>query len=210
VSAEPESEGFGERLLHVPDAVSRTNWYARLATWILIAAWTVWIWRDGHIREGVVGSNFLHMVVLPFHEAGHVIFRLLGNFMMILGGSLGQLLMPIVAGYALLVNRRDPFGAALCLWLLGFSTIDMAVYMYDAYDPKLVLLGGVTGAESDRHDWVNLFGDMGLLQSSRGIGLFFGFVGHATMLAGLAWAAIVVWLQKERLSDSPLAQTERG
>jgi len=187
--------------------LSRGNWYARSATWVVFAAWTLWIWRDANIRAGEVGSNFLHLALLPFHEAGHVVFRLLGNFMMILGGTLGQLAMPIVAGYALLVNRRDPFGAALCLWLLGFSTIDMAVYMYDAYDPKLVLLGGLTGAESDHHDWVNLFGDMGLLQRSRGIGLFFGFLGHATMLAGLAWAGLVLRVQKRRLSDPALAQS---
>ena len=209
MSGEPGDEGFGERLLHVPGEVSRANWYARLATLAVFLAWTLWIWRDGAIRAGETGSNFLHMVLLPFHEAGHVIFRLLGQFMMILGGSLGQLLMPIAAGYALLVNRRDPYGAALCLWLLGFSTMDMAVYMYDAYDPKLVLLGGVTGAESDRHDWQNLFGDMGLLDRAQGIGIFFGILGHAAMLAALAWAAIVVWLQKERLSDSPFAETER-
>lgn len=209
MSAEPGDEGFGQRLLHVPDEVSRANWYARVVTLAVFVLWTLWIWRDGAIRAGETGSNFLHMVLLPFHEAGHVIFRLLGQFMMILGGSLGQLLMPIVAGYALLVNRRDPYGAALCLWLLGFSTIDMAVYMYDAYDPKLVLLGGVTGAESDRHDWQNLFGDMGLLGRAQGIGIFFGILGHAAMLVALAWAAIVVWLQKERLSDSPFAETER-
>ena len=209
MSGEPGDEGFGERLLHVPGEVSRANWYARVITLAVFVLWTLWIWRDGAIRAGETGSNFLHMVLLPFHEAGHVIFRLLGQFMTILGGSLGQLLMPIAAGYALLVNRRDPYGAALCLWLLGFSTMDMAVYMYDAYDPKLVLLGGVTGAESDRHDWQNLFGDMGLLDRAQGIGIFFGILGHAAMLAALAWAAIVVWLQKERLSDSPFAETER-
>ncbi len=209
MSAQPGDERFAERLLHVPEEVSRANWYARLATLAVFLAWTLWIWRDGSIRAGETGSNFLHMVLLPFHEAGHVIFRLLGNFMMILGGTLGQLLMPIVAGWALLVNRRDPYGAALCFWLLGFSTIDMAVYMYDAYDPKLVLLGGVTGAESDRHDWLDLFGDMGLLQRARGIGLFFGYLGHAMMLAALGWAAWVLSLQKSRLSDSPFAEVER-
>ncbi len=202
-----EGGSLAGALLHVPDEVSRANWYARLATWFVFVAWTVWIWRDGSIRAGEVGSDFLHMALLPFHEAGHVVFRLLGNFMMILGGTLGQLLMPIVAGYALLVNRRDPYGAALCLWLLGFSTIDMAVYMYDAFDPKLVLLGGVTGAQSDRHDWQNLFGDMGLLHHARGIGLFFGFAGHATMLAALGWAAAILRLQKKRLSDSPFAES---
>jgi hypothetical protein len=173
--------------------VGRTG---RTVLWAIFAAWTIWIWRDGNIRAGLIGSGFLHMALLPFHEAGHVIFRLLGNFMMILGGSLGQLLMPIVAGYALL-RRRDAFGAALCLWLLGFSVVDMAVYMYDAFDPQLALLGGGTGADSDRHDWQNLFGDTGLLRHARGIGLFFGVAGYLTMLGGLAWAAMALWFPAE-------------
>ena len=72
----------------------------------------------------------------------------------------------------------------------------MAVYMYDAFDPKIMLLGGQTGAESDGHDWQNIFGDLGLLRHARGIGLFFGFAGWLTMFGALAWAARVLWLQR--------------
>jgi hypothetical protein len=176
--------------------VSRATWSGRIALLAILVLWTLWIWKDVHIREGEAGSHFLHMVLLPFHEAGHVIFRLFGQFIMTLGGTLGQHLMPIVAGVALLVQRRDPFGAAVCLWLLGFSTIDMAVYMYDAFDPKMMLLGGTTGAESDGHDWQNLFGDMGLLRRARGIGLFFGFAGMAVMALAIAWAARILWLER--------------
>ncbi len=169
---------------------------ARIATLAVFAAWTLWIWRDADIRAGAAGSTFLHLALLPFHEAGHyLLFRWFGNFVMTLGGTLGQHLLPIVAGMALL-KRRDRFGAALCLWLLGFSTLDMAVYMYDAFDPQLVLLGGSTGAESDGHDWQNTFGDLGLLRSARGIGIFFGWVGGAIMLGALAWAGWVLRLQR--------------
>jgi hypothetical protein len=190
-------------LLHVPEEVSRTQWIARVATLGFLTLWTLWIWRDSNIRAGIVGSNFLHLVLLPFHEAGHyAIFRWFGRFIMTLGGTLGQHLMPIVLGVALLVKQRDPFGAAVFAWLLGFSVIDMAVYMYDAFDPQLVLLGGLTGAESDAHDWQNIFGDLGLLRRARGIGLFFGWLGKAMMLAALAWAAWVLRLQRARLSDT--------
>lgn len=200
--------GLAAWLLHVPAQVSRINWFARSATLVVFTFWTLWIWHDMDVRAGQMGSNFLHMILLPFHEAGHyAIFRWFGQFIMTLGGTFGQHLLPIVAGVALL-RRRDPFGAALCLWLLGFSTIDMAIYMYDAFEPKLMLLGGATGQESDGHDWQNTFGDMGLLRRARGIGLFFGFVGCAMMVASLAWAAWVLRLQRARLSDSPLAETE--
>ena len=194
-------------LLYLPQQVSSTNWWGRVAGLVLFGAWTLWIWRDVDIPAGESGSNFLHSILIPFHEAGHyAIFRWFGQFIMTLGGTLGQHLLPIVLGGALLVKNRNPYGAALALWLLGYSLIDMGVYMYDAFDPKLGLLDGKTGAESDGHDWQNIFGDLGLLRRARGIGLFWGWVGYAVMTAGLAWAAWVVWLQKARLSDSPFAE----
>ena len=205
------TERISALLFHVPDEVSKTNWLGRIAALALFALWTLWIWRGTDIPDGEIGSSFLHMVLLPFHEAGHyAIFRWFGEFIMILGGTLGQHLMPIVLCLSLLIKRRDPFGAALFFWLLGFSVIDMGVYMYDAFDPKLALLGGGTGAEKDGHDWQNIFGDLNLLKKSRGIGLFFGFVGKAMMVAALAWAAWIIWLQKARLSDSPLAEEDNA
>jgi len=196
-------EWLASWLFHVPDTVGKADWIARAATLGVFSLWTLWIWSDVDIRGGASGSNFLHAILLPFHEAGHyLIFRWFGQFIMTLGGTLGQHLMPIVLGSALLIQKRDGFGAAIFFWLLGFSTIDMAVYMYDAFDPKLMLLGGTTGAESDWHDWQNTFGDLGLLRRARGIGLVFGGLGMAMMLAALAWAARVLWLQKARVSDS--------
>jgi hypothetical protein len=193
-------------MLHVPPEVSRMNWQARVATLAAFVFWTFWIWRGANVPLGESGSYFLHVVLTPFHEAGHyAIFRWFGQFIMTLGGTLGQHLMPIVVACALLVQRRDPFGAAIFTWLLGYSVIDMGVYMYDAHDLKLMLLDGKTGVESDGHDWQNIFGDLGLLRHARGIGVFSGWVGRTIMLAALCWAAWVVWLQRERLSDSLFA-----
>jgi hypothetical protein len=205
-AAEDDASAF-ERLVAwlfpAPDRVAKTTWLARRVALVVFAIWTLWIWYDIDIRKGDAGSTFLHMILLPFHEAGHyAIFRWFGEFIMTLGGTLGQHLMPIVMGGALLIRRHDAFGAALFAWLLGFSVVDMAVYMYDAFDPKLMLLGGATGQESDGHDWQNLFGDTGLLRRARGIGLFFGAFGMAMMAAALAWAWRALQLQRERISDS--------
>jgi hypothetical protein len=198
---------LGGWLLHVPAQVSRLDWHARAATLAAFAVWTLWIWRDANVPLGESGSYFLHVVLTPFHEAGHyAIFRWFGPFIMTLGGTLGQHLMPIVVAGALLVQRRDPFGAAIFTWLLGYSVLDMGVYMYDAYDLKLMLLDGKTGVESDGHDWQNIFGDLGLLKHARGIGVFWGWAGRALMLAALSWAGWVLLLQRERLSDSLFAE----
>lgn len=196
-------------LFYVPQQVARINWIGRALALAIFTLWTLFIWRSVNIPAGEAGSTFLHMILLPFHEAGHyLIFRWFGEFIMTLGGTLAQHLFPVVLGIALLYKRRDPFGAALFLWLLGFSLIDMAVYMYDAYDPKIMLLGGKTGAETDSHDWMNIFGDLGLIHKARKIGLFFNWTGHIVMLLGLIWAGVMLWLQKSRLSDAVLAEID--
>lgn len=205
------TERISALLFHVPDEVSKTNWLGRIAALAIFSLWTLWIWRGTDIPDGEIGSSFLHMVLLPFHEAGHyAIFRWFGEFIMILGGTLGQHLMPIVLGGALLFKRRDPFGAALFFWLLGFSVADMGIYMYDAFDPQLMLLDGRTGADSDGHDWQNIFGDLGLLKRAHAIGICSGWLGRALMLVGLAWAGWMLWLQHARLSDSLFAEDNDG
>ena len=197
-------------LFHVPHQVARLNWQGRIAALVIFSLWSIWIFKDFSISEGHPGSSFLHLVLTPFHEAGHyAMFRWFGEFIMILGGTLGQHLMPLVLGGALLIKRRDPFGAALFFWLLGFSVADMGIYMYDAFDPKLTLLGGGTGVESDGHDWQNIFGDLGLLRRAQAIGRAAAWIGALLMLAGLAWAAWMVCLQRARLSDAVFAEMDR-
>jgi len=201
--------GLGALLLRVPEQVSKENWLARCFT---LAAFTIWTWAifaSVNVRGGEAGSFILWAVLTPFHEAGHyLIFRWFGQFIMILGGTLGQHLMPLTCAVALLVHRRDPFGAALFTWLFGFSLIMMAVYMYDAFDPQIMLLDGRTGADSDGHDWQNIFGDLGLLPRARGVGVFFGWAGRAVMVVALAWAGWLVWLQRARLSANPFAEDD--
>ena len=63
---------------------------------------------------------------------------------------------------AVLVRNRDPFGAAIGLWFVGVSLLDVAPYMYDARDPQLMLLTGTTG-ENGPHDWIYLFSSLGWL-----------------------------------------------
>jgi len=204
-----EDDGTASLFFHVPGRVAKENWLARCATLAAFSGWTWAIFASIDVRGGEAGSFILWAVLTPFHEAGHyLIFRWFGQFVMVLGGTLGQHLMPLACGAALLVRRRDPFGAALFAWLFGFSLIMMAVYMYDAFDPQMLLLDGRTGADSDGHDWQNIFGDLGLLPRARGIGLFFGWVGRAVMVGALAWAAWIVWLQRARISAGLFAEDD--
>lgn len=59
---------------------------------------------------------------------------------MFLGGTLGQVLMPVICLVTFLVKTRDPFGAAVALWWTGENLLDVAPYISDARSLDLVLL----------------------------------------------------------------------
>ena len=156
---------------------------------------------DYHVGE--FAEAFLHRPLLVFHEAGHVVFRPFGEWLTVLGGTLGQLLMPLVLAGALLLRNRDPFGAAIGLWFFGVSLLDVAPYMYDALHPQLMLLSGTTGEEGG-HDWIYLFSSMGMLPKAQVIGGLTHKLGTAVLLLSLAWGAWVLRLQCPRLSGDVL------
>jgi hypothetical protein len=187
-------------LLHVPERVDRLHWRLRAA---LLAGFAAWGWAliGMDYRDGEIAGAFLHRPLLVFHEAGHVVFRLLGEWMGVLGGSLSQLLMPLILAGALLVKNQDPFGAAIGTWLAGVSLLDLAPYMYDALHPQLMLLSGMTG-EQGGHDWIYLFSSLDLLARAQRIGAAVHTLGALVVLLSLAWGAWVLRLQRARLAES--------
>jgi hypothetical protein len=137
-------------------------------------------------------SSFMHLPNLVFHEAGHILFSPLGRFMTVLGGSLTQVLVPLVCAGAFLWQTRDAFGAAVAVWWAGQSLTDVAPYIDDARALQLVLLGGRTGSEVEGHDWEYLLNTMGMAHHDHTIALVVQIAGSATMVAALAWAGVVV------------------
>jgi len=137
----------------------------------------------------------MHLVNLPFHEGGHVVFSLFGSRLLTsLGGSLMQLIIPLTCAAVLLFRTRDPFGAALALWWLGESFIDLAPYIADARSLSLTLLGGGTGATTPYgfHDWNFILNELGILSRDLSIASAAHFTGSALMLLAIAWG--VAWI----------------
>jgi len=190
-----------DRLLYVPPRVGSLNFYGRC---VAFAFCFVWGWRlvAMDVSTGEMGGSFMHLIVLPIHEAGHVLFLPLGRFMTVLGGSLMQLLLPLLLMasfvFAFGGSRRDNFAASLMLWWAAAAVIDLAPYIWDAYDPRLMLLGGKTGAESDGHDWQNILGDLGLIGRAHLIGRSAHTLGIVLMLAAWAWGAALLYFQFQR------------
>ena len=186
-------------LLHTTERIDSRTFWSRVVLLIAFAVWGVLLVAQDY-RTGQLGSTFIHEPLLIFHEAGHVVFRLFGEWVMVLGGTLGQLTIPAILGSALLIRNRDPFGASLGLWLFGVSLLDVSAYMYDALHPQLMLLSGMTG-EDGGHDWIYLFSSTGLLQESQLIGAIVHKVGALLVFLAIVWGGWVLRLQHARLND---------
>ena len=182
-----------EHALQAP-AVSRPALVLRALGWLAMAVWALRILTLPMAGPDLLGS-FLHWIHLPFHEAGHLVFLPFGAFLHILGGTLGQLLVPLTVLTAFL-RQRDPFGAAFGCWWLGSSLIDCAPYINDARARLLLLTSGETGqTDWEGHDWYQLLSRTGLLQDDHLLARLFWLAGALLLLAALAWGAAVLWRQ---------------
>jgi hypothetical protein len=149
------------------------------------------------IVSNAAGESLLHLVNLPFHEAGHIVFRPLGQFISSLGGTLGQLLVPLLCGGTLLLKTRDPFGAAVCGWWFGENFLDIAPYINDARAGVMPLVGGNTGnsAPYGFHDWEYLLTETGLLRHDQLLARWAHGIGSMLMIAAMVWAGYLLYRQ---------------
>ena len=184
-------------LLRPLERIGAASFYGRCAGLLLLSAWS-WYLIGYDYRIAEINLSFMHDILLPIHEAGHVLFRPLGEFMTILGGSLFQVLAPLGIGAAFIWKNRDNFGGALGFWLGGVSLVDVSPYIYDALHPYMTLLGGHTGADGP-HDWIYLLSAMGQLHRAQGWGALAHACGALLMVASLAWGAAVLWRQRTNL-----------
>ncbi len=180
----------------IPTRMDPVTLWARVALLVAFAVWGASLIGMDY-RTGEMGTSFIHRPLLVFHEAGHVLFRLLGEWMMVLGGTLGQLIMPTILGGALLVKNRDPFGASIGLWFFGVSLLDVAPYVYDALHPQLMLLSGMTG-EDGGHDWIFLLSSLGLLPKAQIIGAVVHKLGALIVILALGWGLWILRIQHHR------------
>jgi len=147
----------------------------KLAFALLLTIYFLWIAYDP------MQGSFLDNVDLPIHETGHLIFRLLGEFMGIAGGSLFQVIFPAVfVGYFLW--QRSFYSAGIVLFWVGQSILNVWVYASDAVVMQLVLTSGFTGSEGSFHDWNYLLTATGLIGSTKTVAGIIRFLGTSTIL----------------------------
>jgi hypothetical protein len=145
----------------------------------LLTIYFLWIAYDP------MQGSFLDHVDLPIHETGHLIFRLFGEFAGIAGGSLFQVILPgVFVGYFLW--RHQYYSAAVVLFWVGQSILNVWVYAADAVAMQLVLTSGFTGSEGSFHDWNYLLTETGLIGWTKLVAGIIRAVGTLVIIAAAA------------------------
>ena len=178
--------------------------FVALLTWL---AWTAFRGELGYIA-------LLSDVDLAIHEFGHMLFvpfgiPIVGRTMVILGGSLIQVAFPLLfVGYFLRKRedgrRRDLFAAMVCLWWSAINLLDVSIYCADSRAGKLMLLDGLTGQESDGHDWYNLLNGWGVLEYDTQIARWMRMIAWLTCVGSIIvaiWSALQVPPERVQMRD---------
>ena len=155
-----------------------TDWPKKIIT-VLFAIYAVWCLihpADWH---------FIDTVNLFIHEGGHFVFMPFGMFLYILGGSLMQILMPFL--FVIYFYYQQQYASsAVCLFWMGESVLNVAVYAGDAVRMQLSLLFG----DDSIHDWNWLLIYTGQLHHTIGIAFAIKLIGLLLVTASIVW---IMW-----------------
>ncbi len=130
-------------------------------------------------RSGFLILDYVNLII---HEGGHFFFSWFGNTIMILGGTLGELLVPLLCALYFFW-QREATGFAFCSFWFFENFPYIGTYMADARTSVLPLVG------SEESDWTILFTQWGLLAQDQKIGATMRALGYLGMLATMAWLA---------------------
>jgi hypothetical protein len=116
---------------------------------------------------------------LFMHEGGHGIFKIFGQFMYFLGGSLIQVIIPVAA---LIVFLRTSGLRSLIgtLYWLGHNLINISIYVADAPKQQLTLI-----SRHAMHDWRWILGRMGMLDSAGDFAAVISFLGVVALVGAI-------------------------
>jgi hypothetical protein len=140
---------------------------------------------------------FTHLMLLYIHEAGHLFFSVFGKTVSILGGSLNQVLAPVL--WYIVARREGSSLSNVALFFTGVSIVDVSVYVKDAAVLQLPLIGGLSKAH---HDWRNLLNGWEMIDEAFLLGEILFWMG---MLFGAAGIILGVLRTVKEYQDSESA-----
>jgi hypothetical protein len=189
-------------MLYLPERTDPLVFYGGALVYAASILWGLWFILQPW-NAFAIGESFLHRCNLPFHEFGHVLFRPFGSWLMFLGGSLFQCLLPLLLAGYFLFRQQQPFSASICLWWCGQNFIDIAPYIGDAQAMALPLTGewsdDTVALRAFRHDWHNILEPIGMLAYDHALGKLAKGWGSVLMMLAWGWGGLLLNIQRRRL-----------
>ncbi len=117
---------------------------------------------------------------LAFHEAGHLFFGVLGYTMGLYGGTLGQLVFPVVAAVSFFRKGAIMPAALALLWFFQ-NFLNIARYAADARAQQLPLVGG------GEHDWFTILYRWNALNADASVASALTLIAWGGMVCTVCW-----------------------
>lgn len=128
---------------------------------------------------------------LLFHEAGHPIIGLFSTRLEPYGGTIGQLVFPVVLAISFWRKGNALAFAASVIWFFE-NWLNIARYMADARALELPLVGG------GDHDWNTIFTRWDVLKYDLDIAGTVKCLGWLGMVAAVLWVGWRWWRDRRR------------
>jgi hypothetical protein len=165
-----------------PATPGRLALIARLALLVYLT------YADVHTLLDAESWNVYAGLTLAIHEGGHLLFSPLGQWLMVAGGSLTQILAPVTAAL-LFLRRGDRYGVAIVGTWITYSLTNLATYIGDARAMALPLVGF---SDDPIHDWHYLLDSVHLLAYDTRLALLVRDLAWLTLVASVVLATVVL------------------
>ena len=172
------------------------NWWVRLPLLLFF----VYVLAR-HLSDPLY-TSILSPLNLGIHELGHLIFSFTGEVLMVVGGTLLQLTIPILAIFNFR-RQNDFFAMALSFGWLSTNLFSVATYVADSRKLELPLVT-LFGGDNVIHDWEYLLFKMNLLVYDQLIAGIFRAFGVISMLICFLAGVWLLWqMFYSRNKDQP-------
>ncbi|MFP4458033.1 MAG: hypothetical protein ACLFSQ_00410 [Candidatus Zixiibacteriota bacterium] len=149
----------------------------------------VFVWIR-HIKSPLYNSIFFGLN-LGIHELGHILFQPFGQFIMTLGGSLFQCIVPFI-GLVMFLKQRDYFAVAVAFGWEATNLYYVATYVNDATAMALPLVSPF-GVEA-YHDWNWILTELGMLEYDLFLASVLRVLASACMVFCLVYGGWLVYI----------------
>ena len=165
---------------------AREEWRP-LPRWAIVAWIAFYVWFLLYAVRAHGEGLFIDNVNLVVHEGGHLLFRWFGTTLHVWGGTILQLLVPLLLA-AYFLHQRSVAAFTFCMFFFFENFLGIATYMADARAMVLPLVSA-EGSDFIEHDWHTIFSSLGLLRYDTTIAAIVRMIGWSGMVACLGWLA---------------------